>query len=339
MKNLINIEILNTVLILVSLLLAYCIPFELFVFAYAILGPLHYLTELNWIRDRQYFLDTKHRWWVWVVFGAALLVSLPIVLHLEVFSGFNTSMLSFMKDELPKYTNVFIFLALVLSFVLLFVKNKSYQYLIIIGAVVIGILLNDLSAYNLWIGIFLPTLLHVYLFTLLFMWYGSLKANAKLGKLNVVLLAVVPFLIAFLNVDFITYNFPDAIKTIILENRFFMLNVRVAEFLGLSDGTSFFFYEKIELKIQIFIAFAYMYHYLNWFSKTTVIGWHKQLTKRKSLLILVLWMASISIYFYDYKVGLALLLMLSFAHVFAEFPLNWMSVKGIYASLIKSSTK
>ena len=33
-------------------------------------------------------------------------------------------------------------------------------------------------------------------------------------------------------------------------------------------------------KVQAFLAFAYTYHYLNWFSKTLIIKWH-QVAKKK----------------------------------------------------------
>ena len=70
-----NVDLLNTGLIFISFLLAYWLPFELFIFAYAVLGPLHYLTEINWIRGKKYFIASKL--WIYLVVIAALLVSLP----------------------------------------------------------------------------------------------------------------------------------------------------------------------------------------------------------------------------------------------------------------------
>ena len=81
------------------------------------------------------------------------------------------------------------------------------------------------------------------------------------------------------------------------------------------------------------IAFAYTYHYLNWFSKTTVIGWYKKINKKKAILIALIWLLSMSIYYYDYKIGLTLLLFLSLLHVFMEFPLNFISIREIGNSL------
>src|SRR5690606_15429220 len=70
-----------------------------------------------------------------------------------------------------------------------------------------------------------------------------------------------------------------------------------------------------------FIAFAYTYHYLNWFIKVRIIGWHRAAGKRLPLL-LVIDACSVLAYALDYRLGLMLLLFLSFLHVLLEFPLN-----------------
>jgi hypothetical protein len=46
--------------------------------------------------------------------------------------------------------------------------------------------------------------------------------------------------------------------------------------------TQFVYYSKTGVLLMRFIAFAYLYHYLNWFSKTEVIRWHK-VPKKDSL--------------------------------------------------------
>ena len=64
MKTL-NIDILNFGLILISFVLACVLPFELFLFGYAVLGPLHYLTETNWIVNKKYFVVNTY--WKYIV--------------------------------------------------------------------------------------------------------------------------------------------------------------------------------------------------------------------------------------------------------------------------------
>ena len=51
--NLVN--YLNIVFMVFSLIAAQCMPFEVFLFSYAVLGPAHYLTEISWLHDRKFF--------------------------------------------------------------------------------------------------------------------------------------------------------------------------------------------------------------------------------------------------------------------------------------------
>src|SRR5277367_585789 len=55
-----RINYLNIGLMLISCVVALYIPFELFLFAYAVLGPAHYLTEISWLHKRGYFTRGKH---------------------------------------------------------------------------------------------------------------------------------------------------------------------------------------------------------------------------------------------------------------------------------------
>ena len=127
------------------------------------------------------------------------------------------------------------------------------------------------------------------------------------------------------------YHFSQTVKDNYVNNNFHALNAGLAKLFGVYDELKFFFYEKIDLKIQIFIAFAYIYHYLNWFSKTTIIGWHKQLTTKKTATILVVWLAILCCYWYDYRLGLILSIFLSVSHVMLEFPLNIITVRSIFS--------
>ena len=67
----------NTSAIGLSLVLAIALPFEIFLLAYAILGPLHYLTELQWIRSRGYCV--RSRIWPWASGVLALVLGLPLL--------------------------------------------------------------------------------------------------------------------------------------------------------------------------------------------------------------------------------------------------------------------
>jgi len=326
--NISQVDPLNTLLILLSFGLAYFLPFELFLMAYAILGPLHYFTEINWIRDKKYFVSNKN--WIYVVLGCALLLSTPTLFKLPIFDFVKENkIIEQIRFTIPTYLNALFLMVLIVAIALIGFKSKKKQWFIIGLGIVLAILMHRFPLYHVVFGIFLPTIIHVYLFTLLFMWYGNLKKNNRIGYINVGLMLLIPIVIAFISVDQGLYNFSDNIKSNYVGNNFHVLNSNISKILGLTDGTKFFFYEVLDLKIQMFIAFAYTYHYLNWFSKTTIIGWHQKLTKKRSLLILALWILSISVYYYDYKTGLGLLLFCSFVHVFMEFPLNIISIKEI----------
>ena len=71
-----NVDILNFFLIWFTLFLAMNWPFQLFLFSYIVLGPLHYLTEINWLDKQKYFLQSKDsRVFVWSMVGLVLLLT------------------------------------------------------------------------------------------------------------------------------------------------------------------------------------------------------------------------------------------------------------------------
>ncbi|WP_298519353.1 hypothetical protein [uncultured Kordia sp.] len=330
-----TIDLLNTGLIVLSFLLAYYLPFELFLFAYAVLGPLHYLTEINWIRDKKYFIASKL--WIYLVIVAAFLVSFPPLVGVFVTEEYATSeTLLFIKNTLPAYFNSCLFIAIIAAVAFTVFKNKLYQYIALAIGVILAFLFHTISVYHLIIGILLPTVIHVYFFTIMFMWYGNLKSKSRIGYSNIILMFVIPFVIIFLSVDSLDYVLGFETRAIYENNAFYVLNAKLSQVIGVTDGTQFSFQSVLFIKIQIFIAFAYTYHYLNWFSKTSVIGWHKKLTQKRSLTILLLWIGSVVLYIYDYKIGFTLLLFLSFVHVFMEFPLNVISIRAVGQSLIPS---
>jgi len=325
------IDIINTGLIVISIALAYLFPLELFILSYAILGPLHYFTEINWIKDQHYFLDQKS---IWLIFAIALslIFSIPYLLNLDLLA----SLFSSLKDqketvlEYKKYINWTLFIGLIAAFSLLFFKKVKYILGTLALGIFIAVLLNSNQSYNILFGTFLPTIIHVYFFTILFMLFGTLKSGNLIGFVNVVLVLLVPLFFIYIQVNPKEYSFTPLYKETFLASKFHHLNAIIAKLFKLKNELSFYFYELIDLKIQMFIAFAYTYHYLNWFSKTTVIGWHKKITTKKATLIGGLWILSIAIYFYDYKIGFAFTLFYSVLHVILEFPLNILTIKSLF---------
>lgn len=315
--------------------LAYALPFQLFLVSYAVLGPLHYLTEINWLREKKYF--TSEPRWAWVAFLFTLLIVLPKLFTLpaiqELISG---SFYEPINQWLLQYSNGFIFLWLVFSAGLVLAKRKLVLAGFFAVGVIMAFLFNAAPLYATIIGLLIPTLIHVYIFTILFMIKGSLDSSSMVGYIAIALMLIVPFFIAFVDINRDWYVLSDSMKAIFTGSNFHVTNAKIAKALGIGDGTSFFFFEKMEMKLQTFIAFAYLYHYLNWFSKTTVIKWHKSLSVKRTLIILTLWLTMVCVFIYDYWLGLLIALIFSFLHVLLEFPLNIISIKSIPAAFQKA---
>ncbi|WP_452226212.1 hypothetical protein [Lacinutrix cladophorae] len=324
------IDKLNLILLLISFALACFLPFELFLFAYAFLGPLHYLTETNWIADKNYFVANKN--WKYLVLVAAIIYSIPYIFSLPIMLEFlSESTITFLTYKIGKYTNFVLFFILISAILALVYKTYKAFVISFLITLLLSIWTYTTSVYLLIIGVLLPTIIHVYIFTILFMVYGVKNKKTIYGLLNIVLIIVLPLSLVYLDVGIFNYQFSSEVKNTYLSNNFHLLNANLAKLFGVYEDLKFFFYEKIDLKIQIFIAFAYIYHYLNWFSKTTIIGWHKQLTNRKTIIILGVWIGILLCYLYDFRLGLVLSVFLSVSHVMLEFPLNIITIQSLFS--------
>src|ERR1700746_292640 len=71
-----GINITNMALMVFSAALSFIIPFKLFLFVYAVLGPLHYLTEISWLDKRNYFIAKKIQAWPYLLVSVLLTISL-----------------------------------------------------------------------------------------------------------------------------------------------------------------------------------------------------------------------------------------------------------------------
>ena len=303
---------LNTILILVSCLISYFIPFELFLFSYGILGPLHYLTEIGWLHKKQYFTKGKYDF-----------IFLIITCLILVYWNYN-------PPEIKHHGWVadIILLSLLVSIGLVFIKDWLYRFILIFISLIFISVANNSSYYFTWIAIFLPTIIHVFVFTWLFMIYGVLKEKSWAGLISIITLIGCGILIFTFQPAGLGYTVSSYVQNSYA--MFSELNFRLINTFHLGNLTevSQVFTTNIGFVMMRFIAFAYAYHYLNWFSKTSVIKWH--LVPKKTLIVtLLIWLISISLYIYDYTLGLKVLFLLSFLHVFLEFPLNIVSITGI----------
>jgi hypothetical protein len=320
-----RVNYINIALMGASAVLAYRFPFELFLLAYGVMGPLHYLTEISWLHDRNYYV--KGRFDALFLIGAGVLITLLFLGALQAPSGTSAALTC---------------LAFLGAMVFAFVQGTWARTFALGGAAVVSLALAPSPAFREVFGLFLPTLIHVFIFTGLFILAGALKGRSLSGILS--LLAFMGIAASFLFLrpsgdyrvgDYVRENFGYLREDGTLGGSFASLSLSFARDFGLHDFGSpgpspatfiaqvneFLYTHPTALAVTAFIAFAYTYHYLNWFSKTSVIRWH--LIPRKRLwVILTVWGASLGIYAYDYLLGLKWLFFLSFLHVLLEFPLN-----------------
>jgi len=76
---------LNIGLMVVSCLVAFYLPFDLFLFVYAVLGPAHYLTEISWLHERNYFTKGKRDFVLLGFLAVLLFVSVYVLRYVKSF--------------------------------------------------------------------------------------------------------------------------------------------------------------------------------------------------------------------------------------------------------------
>ena len=134
-----QIDWINILLMLVALVIAKKMPFELFLFSYAVFGPLHYLTEINWLRDRNYFSKTSNI--VWIMLILALFISINPILNILAIGDNTKDIFGFWLDSpfqiwINKWSPAFVLMAFATSIALIY-TTKIWIGLVgsIIGAI------------------------------------------------------------------------------------------------------------------------------------------------------------------------------------------------------------
>jgi hypothetical protein len=325
----------NIGLMFLSALAAFMFPFELFIFVYAFLGPLHYLTEINWLHKKQYFTTHKYDY-VIIVFFTVLI-----------------SVLFLMRSKYRAFIPLLTFFIFAASFGMVFFKQLKRKIFFAIVCGIGGVVLyySFFKGFRVLFATLLPTIVHVFIFTGLFILLGALRSKSKAGMASILVFtlcaAATLFIHAtinyssvseyihgshssFRNLNRVLIGFLNVLHTNDVKN-----DVQVPAFI--TDNEIPIYFSAAGISIMRFIAFAYTYHYLNWFSKTSVIQWHN--TKKLNLiLIIAIWVASVALYVYDYRTGLRWLYVLSLGHVLLEFPLNHRSFIDIKNQLVKKIT-
>jgi hypothetical protein len=292
-------DLVHLLLLAAAVALSYLLPFELLVLSYAVLGPAHYLTEISWLHDRKYFLP--HR-------GLSLLLCLVALGAMFIADAFRLGVLisfSFVACAIlataPTPRRAVASLALAAaSFALLCQFNPPFAIAWALA----------------------PTVIHVSVFTLIFMTLGACKSRSAAQ------FALVAAYLAALSAILV---FPPSHATVIpplakLGEEYFG---GIAPALGAVFGIP---HLTFDARVTGLLSFVYTYHYLNWFIKADVVRW-AAVPKPRLAAIAVLSLAATGLYFYNYAYGFMVLLFLSLTHVLLEFPLNSLSIRQLGATI------
>jgi len=281
-------------LMLLALAGTYLVPFELLLLSYVVLGPAHYFTEISWLHDRKYFLP--HRG---VAAVLAFVAAMAVLIE-------NASWFGFVMWS-----------ALVVCVMIAGTTTAVQAFVVMMIGVVLAILMASSGLSLAVLGILLPTLVHVSLFTLVFMVLGAYRSGSWTQAMLIVIYVAAIALILALPPSASTYipAFSEVVRD-------YFGNVAPA--LSRLFQTPM----KFDMRLTGLLAFIYTYHYLNWFIKVDLIRWADVPRARLALMIGAS-AAATALYFYDYAFGFTVLLALSLVHIVLEFPLNGLAIRQL----------
>ena len=287
-----------------ALALTYLVPFELLLLAYVVLGPAHYATEISWLHDRKYFLPRRG-----IALGLAAVAVIAASIDNAMWFGF-------------VMWSAFVVCALLVA------ATALQAMVLFIGAIVLTAFMLANGASLAALGILLPTLIHVSLFTLVFMVLGAYRSGQKVQwvLIAIYLAAIALILIMPPTAATLVPSFAKAAHDYFAE---------VAPALGRLFGIPGL---SLDSRLVSLLAFVYTYHYLNWFIKAEVIRW-ADVSRGRLAIVAAASAGSTALYFYDYAYGFSVLLALSLAHIVLEFPLNSLALRQLGAAIGQSVSK
>jgi hypothetical protein len=307
------VEYANAGLMAASCAAACAMPFQVFLLAYVVLGPLHYLTEIAWLRERRYFTSVRgDAFWL----GAfAVLASLAAfvpaarpysawTLSVGVFSAVGVAILRAPGGALA--------LAGYMGAVLLLSAGRPFEALVAAALI--------------------PTFVHVFAFTGLFILAGALKDRRPSAALGLAVFAAcaVVCVLAPAGAAAVGPRTASAFKAGGFE---FVHHALYGLLFRARLDPERLFADPRSAAIARLTAFAYTYHYLNWFSKTTIIRWH-EVGARSIALSVAGWAAAVGLYAWNYAFGIAALSVLSMLHVMLELPLDAVTAANVARGLL-----
>lgn len=318
MHRTLNLDQWNIILMVAACAAAFFLPFEVLLFSYAILGPAHYLTQISWMHDRSYFTAHRNLW----IPASALVLLLMVMWDTGGFLG----LIDWPSERIQISNYIAFAFAVSAAAALALVREIKGQ--IILGFFIMTAFLvmkGVLPAIALPLVLLIPTVLHVYVFTGAFILQGAIRASSLWGYISFGVFIGCALLFWVLPPEPRMIMPEYAMNNIVFFDGAAAYLTQLLSFGGTIDGVA----------VLGFLSFAYTYHYLNWFSKVEVIKWHN-IPRRRLMVIIALFFASISLYIYDYRLGFIALLFLSLLHVLLELPLNAITFRSIGRSLGRS---
>ena len=287
-------DIVHLALMLAALAAAYLVPFELLLLAYVVLGPAHYITEISWLHDRSYFLPHRGI--------AAVLACLAVIAAFVI----NAS-----------WFGLLVWGALVACAIIAAATAIEGMLIFMAALALTALMLSTETSLGV-IGILIPTLVHVCLFTLVFMTLGAIRAASRAQAV-----LVAAYLVAIAIILLLPPTAEVRIPGFARAAQEYFGNVgpalsRLFDIPGLT----------LDTRLTGLLAFVYTYHYLNWFIKVDIIRW-ADVPKPRLALMVAASAASTALYFYSYTYGFVFLLALSLIHVLLEFPLNALALRQL----------
>ncbi|UPT86380.1 hypothetical protein HAP41_0000040010 [Bradyrhizobium barranii subsp. apii] len=286
-------------LMLLAFAASYLVPFELLLLAYVVLGPAHYFTEISWLHDRSYYLP--HRG-----IAAVLAIIAVIAALIDNASWFGLAMWG----------------ALVVCAMLAATTSAIESMLLFMVAIALSAIMYSSGSSLAVIGTLIPTLIHVSLFTLVFMVLGAHRSGSRVQAALVVV-----YVLAVATILLLPPTAEIRISSFARVGQDYFGNVGPA--LGRLFGVPGL---VLDARLTSLLAFVYTYHYLNWFIKADVIRW-TEVPKARLAAMAAASPASTALYFYDYAFGFTFLLALSLIHILLEFPLDSLALRQFGAAM------
>lgn len=272
-------------------------PLETFLLAFCVLGPAHYLTELEWLAERRFFTTAAAARGL----GALSLLGAALATALEAGVVPDSS-------RWPAQVVALAVLGAALG-VLVRPERPLLPAALSASGVVVLAGTSWAKAVFVLLGVLLPTVLHVAGGTLLFLLSGSLRRGDLGDRVAlVVMLGASAWLLASPSPVV-----ASAEVTQRYQEGFGWLDAQLAELTGLARPA-----------LVRWLAFAYTWHFLNWFGKLGTT-WRP----RRWPLLLGGWALAVTLYAVNPTWGFWFVAWPNLAHVLLELPLNLRTARGL----------